>query len=194
MALASGSPTQIGSERLSSSSRRTIIGMLESGSSARSLHLHLEPHGVPPPRAAPTGSASAPAQAVRQRLGDRARARPCPSRSRPRASKFTTRLQRVRPDRLARVLARAPRPRGPAARGPRGAGSARRRTRSRDLEQRGVALGLHLVGHLIRHVRRRACPAGASSGTRRRCRSRRARPSSTVSREVRVRLARESPR
>ena len=37
MALASKSPTQMGSERFSSSSRRMIIGMLESGSSASPL-------------------------------------------------------------------------------------------------------------------------------------------------------------
>src|SRR5215813_1194185 len=59
MALASCSPTQIDSDRLSSSSRRTIIGMLDSGSRTRfftfiSSHmaLLLEDSELDPARAA----------------------------------------------------------------------------------------------------------------------------------------------
>ena len=82
-----------GSDRLSSSSRRMMIGMFETGSRA-SPRTFISTNIRPPP----VGDASVPAQAVRQRLGDAdvdevtdGRRCPCPS-------KFTTRLQRVRPD------------------------------------------------------------------------------------------------
>ena len=52
MALASGDPTQIDSERLSSSSRRTIIGMLDSGSNTRFLTF-ISSHMASPPRELP---------------------------------------------------------------------------------------------------------------------------------------------
>src|ERR1700675_1175413 len=152
MGFASGNPTQIDNERLSSSSRRTIMGILDSGSNTRFLTF-ISSHMAFLLESCPDRLCQRATEAMRQRLGDLYR-HDRAEKPAPLGVEIHDAVASRPPRCFARVLSRHPIDED----GQDAAGEATAllsRASARDLEQHGIALGLPRVGDLIRHVRRR---------------------------------------